>query len=358
MSRRITSSVIGALAAASLAAPIAHAGTPARVNVRVEAPKRTIVDTTVTTTRKQVVKDGDESHTCSGTSAAGALEVATGGDWTASWFDGLGYAVDSFGGVRGAADFSSYWTLWVNGTSSSTGVCDTELEPRDEVLEFLCVVSADFTSCENLPLAIKVRSARFGRVALTVVRLKGDGTSKPVAGATVKAGSSSVTTNGRGRATVLLPVTGGTLRATHAGDVPSATLNCGFGDGGGGCQDLDVVAPVLELEGIGDGATFAAADAPRELHGIARDRGGRASVALRLTRRAHGSCTHFDGQRAAFRRCDGRRAPRVEVGDERRWSYLLPAKLKPGRYGLLVIASDTAGNRTRVKVRFTVEDAG
>ncbi len=69
---------------AGLAAPVAHAGSPAKVNVRVEAPKRTILDTTLTTTRTKVRKDDDATHTCSGTSAAGALELATGGGWDAS----------------------------------------------------------------------------------------------------------------------------------------------------------------------------------------------------------------------------------------------------------------------------------
>ena len=34
--------------------------------------------------------------------------------------------------------------------------------------------------------------------------------------------------------------------------------------------------------------------------------------------------------------------------------YLLPAKLGPGSYRLDVIATDGAGNRTAVSVRFTV----
>lgn len=344
---------------AGLAAPVAHAGKPAKVNVRVEAPNRTIVATTVTTTRTKVAKDDNAAHTCSGTSAAGALEQATGGNWTASWFDGLGYAVDSIGGVKAPADFSSYWTLWVNGKSSTTGVCDSELQPRDDVLEFLCTSTPDFSSCVNLPLEIRTRSVKSGKVALTVVRLKGDGTSEAVAGALVSGGSKDVKTDAKGRATVALSQTGGSLRATHTGDVPSATLGCAFGDGGGGCSDLDAVAPTLKLKGIKDGATFATGAAPRELSGTARDRGGRATVAFRLTRRAaDGTCTHFDGERSKFVKCDGKRAPSVAVGDGPSWSYLLPAKLAAGRYGLLVVATDTAGNQTRVKVAFAVGAAG
>jgi hypothetical protein len=354
MSRRIIGSVVGALAMAGLAAPAAQAAAPAKVTVRAEAPGRTLVSTTLTTTRAKVVKDGDAAHSCSGTSAAGALEQATGGRWRASWFDGLGYAVDAIGGVSAPADFSAYWTLWVNGRASTTGVCDTELKAGDEVLEFLCTSTADFSSCENLPLALEARRVHLGKVTLKVVRLKGDGTSEPVAGATIRGGTKVVRSDRGGTAVVTLDAPGGTLRATHAGDVPSAPLNCALGDGGGSCGSRDGLRPQLAVHGLRDGATFAAADAPRTLHGVARDSGGLAGVALRLTRRADGVCTAFDGERGRFRPCGGRRAPLVEAGDDVRWSYLLPARLSPGSYGLLVVATDKAGNRSRVAVRFSV----
>lgn len=355
MSRRIIGSVVGALAAASLAAPAAQAAAPAKVTVRVEAPSRTLVSTTLTTTRAKVVKDGNAAHACTGTSAAGALEQATGGSWKASWFDGLGYAVDAIEGVKAPADFSAYWTLWVNGRSSSTGVCDTELQAGDELLEFLCTSTADFSSCENLPLALEARRVHLGKVTLKVVRLKGDGTSEPVAGAKVRGGTKVVTSDADGRAVVTLDAPGGTLHATHAGDVPSAPLNCALGDGGGSCGSHDGLAPLLALRGLRDGATFPAADAPRTLRGVARDAGGLADVSLRLTRRVGSVCTAFDGGHGRFRPCGGRRAPLVEVGDDASWSYLLPAKLSAGSYGLLVVATDKAGNRTRVKVGFSVE---
>src|SRR3954451_14579064 len=174
MSRRIIGSVAGALAAASLVAPVAYAaGSPAKVSVRAEAPGRTLVDATLTTTRSPVVgKDGNRAHSCTGTSAAGALEQATSGDWGASWFDGLGYAVDAIKGVRAPADFSAYWALWVNGRTSMTGVCDTELQAGDEVLEFLCTATADFSSCTNLPLALEATRVHLGKVSLKVLRLK------------------------------------------------------------------------------------------------------------------------------------------------------------------------------------------
>ncbi|HEX7290998.1 MAG TPA: hypothetical protein VF250_07720 [Conexibacter sp.] len=354
MPRRIIGSVVGALATAALIAPVAHAGRPAKVSVRAEAPGRTLVDAEITTTRASVVKDGDAAHSCSGTSVAGALEQATAGDWAASWFDGLGFAVDAIRGVRAPADFSAYWTLWVNGRSSTTGVCDTELQPGDDVLEFLCTSTPDFSSCTNLPLELQVVRVRGGKVDVKVVLLQSDGTSTPVAGATVAGGAESASTGAGGGATVTLRDGQSTLRATHAGDVPSARLHCRRGAHGARCGSRDRTPPTLTLRGIADGATFDAAHAPRVLRGIARDPEG-AGVGFRLTRRADGACTAFDGDKVRFRPCGGRGAPLVDAGDGVRWSYLLPARLASGRYTLVVIATDDPGNRRVLRVHFVVE---
>lgn len=354
MSRRIIGSVVGALAAAALVAPVAHAAAPAKVSVRAEAPGKTLVDAEITTTRHAVVKDGNAAHSCSGTSVAGALEQATAGDWDASWFNGLGYAVDAIRGMRAPADFSAYWTLWLNGRPTTTGVCDTELAPGDDVLEFLCTATPDFSSCTNLPLELRVVRVRGGMVEVKVVLLKGDGTGSPVAGATVAGGVQPVRTTAAGTATVTLRDGQSALRAAHAGDVPSARVHCQRGPHGARCGSRDRVAPALTLQGIANGATFDAAHAPRVLRGTARDPQG-AGVAFRLTRRVDGTCTAFDGDKARFRTCGGRRAPLVDAGDGVRWSYLLPARLAPGAYRLVVIATDDPGNRRVLRVRFVVE---
>jgi hypothetical protein len=351
---RIIGSAAGALAVTALLASLAHAAAPATVSVRAEAPGRTLVDAEITTTRGAVVKDGDAAHSCTGTSVAGALEQATAGDWDASWFNGLGYAVDAIRGVRAPADFSAYWTLWLNGRPTTTGVCATELQDGDDVLEFLCTATPDFSSCTNLPLELRLVRVRGGKADVKVVLLKGDGTSTPVAGATVAGGTDSVRTARNGAATVTVRDGQSTLRATHAGDVPSARLHCLRGPDGVHCGSRDRTPPTLTLKGITDGARFDAAHAPRVLRGIARDPEG-AGVAFRLTRRAGGACTAFDGDKARFRPCGGRRAPLVDAGDGVRWSYLLPARLAPGSYRLVMIATDDALNRLVMRVRFVVE---
>ncbi|MBS1870290.1 MAG: DUF4430 domain-containing protein [Actinobacteria bacterium] len=352
MPRRIIGSVVGALAAASLVAPVAHAGAPAKVSVRAEAPGRTLADATVTTTRAQVKPDG--AHGCSGTSAGGALWQATHGGWSGTWFDSFGdFTVDAIDGVRGPADFSAYWAFWLNGKLSTKGVCGTELQAGDTVLEFLCTSTPDFSSCTNLPLELQVVRPRGTKVVVKVVLLKGDGTSTPVAGATVAGGAQAVRTGADGRATVALRLGQSTLRATHAGDVPSGRLHCVRGAHGGRCGSADRTPPALTLKGIADGQAFDAAHAPRVLRGTARDPEG-ASVTLRLTRRLDGRCTRFDADRGAFRPCA--RAPRApfDAGDRATWSFLLPQRLGAGSYRLDAIATDGAGNRRVLHVRFTV----
>jgi hypothetical protein len=353
MSRKLIGSIIGALAAAALAAPLAHAaGSPAHVSVRAEAPGRTLVDAQITTTRTPVKPDG--THACSGTSAGGALWQASAGNWSGTWFESFGdYTVDVIDGVRGPADFSAYWAFWLNGKMSTTGVCGTELHDGDDVLEFLCTSTPDFSSCTNLPLELQVIRPHRASMDVKVVLLRGDGTSTPVAGATVSGGVQSVTTAADGSVNVKLREGQSTLRATHGDDVPSNRLHCHHGAHGAGCGSRDRTPPTLTLKGIANGDAFDAAHAPRALRGIARDPEG-AGVAFRLTRRAAGMCSALRPKDGRFRPC-GKRAPLVDAGDGPRWSYLLPARLGPGSYRLVVIATDDALNRRILHVRFVVE---
>ena len=316
MPRRTLVSIVGALAAASLLAPVAHAGSPAKVSVRVEAPGRTLVDATLTTTRAAVVKDSVAAHSCTGTSAAGALEQATGSDWDGSWFDGLGYAVDAIRGVRAPADLNAYWTLWVNGRSSMTGLCDTELKAGDDVLEFLCTSTPDFSSCTNLPLDLDVDPPARRQVRREGHPAEGRRHEHAGQGAIVQGGEKPVRTAADGSATVSSSTGQSTLRATRAGDVPSARLHCQHGTHGSKCGSSDKTPPALTVNGIADGQTFMAAKAPRVLRGGAVDPEG-SGVAFRLTRRAGGACTAFDGDRTRFRPCGRRGAPLVDAGDGR-----------------------------------------
>jgi hypothetical protein len=350
MSRTILGSFVGALALTALAAPLAHAAGPAEVTVRVEGPRGTLVDAAVTTTRTPVVKDGDRAHACSGTSAAGALELATEGDWTASYFRGLGYSVDAIDGVR-AASANDYWTVWLNDRSSMTGLCDTELQDGDELLLFVCASGPDF-NCTNAPLGLIAPRTRSARPTVQVVSFAPDGRATPAPGATVSGGAAPVRADAQGNARVTLKAGESTLRATRTGSTPSARLFCADGR----CGSSDRTPPVLSLRGIADGQTFAPARAPRALRGLARGLGG-GIVELRLARRHDGRCSAYVGRIDDFLRCPKRGAPWFQAADREHWSYLLPARLAPGRYTLGAIAADGAGNVSKpVVVRFTVAE--
>jgi len=350
MPRSFSGPLAAVLAVTALATPAAAqaAGTPANVTVRVEGPSATLADARVTTTTRAVLKDGE--HACSGTSAAGALELATRGRWEASYNASFGYFLTGVGGVTPSG--SDYWVVWLNGRSSMTGLCDTELERGDELLLFVCTPTPDFSGCTNRPLGIVAPRGRSAAPTVQVVAYGPDGSATPVAGATVSGGARAVTTGADGRAKVTLRSGQSSLRATHAGDVPSAALHCADGR----CGSSDVTAPVVTVAGIGAGRTFAAAKAPRALRGTASDPAG-ATVQLKLVRRAGGACTVLDGAKERFVPCK-RKAALADAGDRRRWSYLLPARLAAGRYTLTVRATDGAGNTATRTVRFAVAARG
>src|SRR3954452_12084613 len=78
------------------AAPAAHA---ANVSVRVEGAGDTLVPrTTVGTSAGTFTKDGDATHACSPPSAAGALERATGVDWSGTWLSFGDYQIKTIKG--------------------------------------------------------------------------------------------------------------------------------------------------------------------------------------------------------------------------------------------------------------------
>lgn len=348
MPRSILGPVAGALAITALAAPLAQAaGKPADVTVRVEGPSATLAAAQVRTLARPVVKDGE--HGCSGTSAAGALELATKGRWTAAYNASFGYFLTGVGGVTPSG--SDYWTVWVNGRSSMTGLCDTELQDGDEVLLFVCTPTPDFSGCANRPLALIAPKRKSTAPTVQVVAYGADGRPTPVAGATVTGGAKAVKTDAKGRAKVTLTAGQSDLRATRPGDVPSATLHCAAGR----CGSSDVTAPAVTVKGIAAGQRFAAAKAPRALRGTAVDPAG-ASVELKLVRRFRGACTVLDGRSERFVRCKKKATP-VDAGDRRSWSYLLPSRLAAGSYALTVRATDGNGNSGRATVRFTVEAA-
>jgi hypothetical protein len=185
MNHKLAASVTGALfSLALIAAAPAGAVAPASVFMRVEGAGATLLpQTLVQTTSATTVK----GKACPGTSAGGALDIATAGSWSGSYSTKFkDYLVGTILGESPAGN--NFWTLWVNGHSSSTGACSTPLHPGDHELWFDCVADASF-NCTNNPLKLTIPAlVRVGHaLTVSVVQLDGSGHSSPVAAAAVTA---------------------------------------------------------------------------------------------------------------------------------------------------------------------------
>src|SRR5215217_7755707 len=122
---------IGALAALAVAAVPASA---AHVGVRVEGEAQTLLPrTAVETTTAPVGKPGEP--TCDGSSALGALDRATGGDWDGPYDAGFQtYSLETVERETHDAGTSSYWAFWINYTYASLGVCGQHVQEGDDLL--------------------------------------------------------------------------------------------------------------------------------------------------------------------------------------------------------------------------------
>jgi hypothetical protein len=376
---------LAAVIAAVAATPALAAPSP--VTVRVEGATDTLIPrTALTTTTATVNKDGVAGHDCTGTSGAGALEQASGGHWTGTWSSPpLFYSVDAIKGESHLFSSGQFWGFFINDALASTGICGAELQTGDSVL--LAPISASATSFGVLSVSVPATATLGQPLTVKVTRTKSDfagpPTREPVAGATVSGGGASAITGADGSAQLVLGTRGPTsLRATDSGDIRSASEPVCVTDGSDGacgssaasacattgddglCGTKDKRAPRGKIASITEGQRFPKGKGPRSLSGtVAGDPSGIADVRLRLTRNDDGRCQTFDGRSermVALKRCGAKHGKWFSAGDRERWSYLLPARLGPGRYVLDVQARDRAGNvdtllqRTRTRVVFIV----
>jgi len=386
---RRSTGVLAGLIALVLAGPAQAAG-PAKVTVRAEGVQQTLIPrVAVTTTTTPVNKSGKPGEECTGTSAAGALEIASGGDWTGSFFGGSGYFVETIKGETPA--FPLFFTFWLNNRESPVGICSVELQEGDDVLFFVARCDFDGQTCTNppvLPLGLKVPATASpgSPFNVEVVEFATNGTPSPVAGAIVTGGSSPATTDANGVAAVTLTDRGAAgLRATKPNRAASATETVCATDGADGfcgttkpgdppatvppctttgddglCGTRDRRAPQGRVVGISEGQRFARGRGPRELRGlVAPDPSGLQAVKLRLTRRVDGRCSYYSPKTETLRRSRCGRSFAFGIGDRAEFSYLLPKRLPRGRYVLDVVAIDKAFNRDplargRNRVVFTV----
>jgi hypothetical protein len=386
MRRRFIGLAAVILAVAASAAPAVAAG-PASVSVRVEGASDTLVpQTTLTTTTAGVNKDGVAGHDCTGTSAAGALEQASGGAWSGPWNAGLGYSVNAVKGESHLFGSGTFWGFFLNDQLAQTGICGAELQAGDKVL--LAPIGETATSFAVLAVAGVPAIVAPGQpftvtVTRTVSDFNGVTARDAVAGATVSAGGATATSAADGTAQLTLTARGpASVRASHGTSIRSASAPVCVTDGSDGacgttaastcvttgddgkCGTKDTRAPLGKIASIREGQRFAKGKGPRGLSGIVTsDPSGIHAVRLRLTRNDHGKCQTFDGRTerlVALKRCGATHGKWFSVGDREQWSYLLPARLGPGRYVLDVRVVDRAGNadtqlqRTRTRVVFTV----
>ncbi len=132
--------VSGATLALAVASPVALAAGATQVTVRVEGKTHTLLKSKrVRTHAGSVTRGGAPRGACPATSAAGALDVATGHHWSATWFSGL----DDFEIKRILGDTEStkkfFWAIWVDNRFATTGACEIRLH-RGEHLLFAVVL--------------------------------------------------------------------------------------------------------------------------------------------------------------------------------------------------------------------------
>jgi hypothetical protein len=386
VSRRLWPALVGALlslfAVGALVAPVALAGTPATVTVRVlgQGPNYEVLTppTQVTTTTTEVTKNGGA---CSGTSAGGALELATKGDWEGSWSSKYkDYELTSIDGKSFPFEEGSpanyYWSFWRNNVYSEVGVCEAELEAGDQILFFpscygeRCPASPNLLSIETPP------TAEVGKpTTVRVFSYNAKGERSPAANVTVGGGGVSAETDIEGRATLRFSEDGTfLLRASGANgeepkSIPGETYVCAHEGEDGTCGTkapvaISLSAPssvggsvpapyagpyalVADATGIADGQLYPRGRGPRVLSGTVSSHASVTSISLRLRRTYRGRCWAYSGSSERLRRvrCGQGSFFQIASGGDS-FSYLLPSRLPAGRYVLDIQATDSAGNRT------------
>jgi hypothetical protein len=353
----------------------ALAAGPATVTVRVEGLSETkLPSTTVTTTTTPVVKDGNSAHACPGTSALGALELATSGNWSGPWNSSFGqYEILTIEGethlFEPLSQANYFWSLWVDEKESEVGACEAQLGPGDRVLLFPSCFGSECPPPAS-PLTVEApASASVGEsVTVLVRRFKSNGEGEPAAGASVSGGAVPVLTDAGGRAHVTFASAGtATLRVTAPQSVRTEAGVCVHNGNDGTCgtsapastQSSGAVAGavaskpytgpyalVASVRHLGDGKVYPPAHAPRLIEGTVLGHSPVTSVELKLRRGFRGRCYAFDATRARFRRAACGTGSFFKVSSTAAFSYLLPSALPRGRYVLDIEGTDAAGNHT------------
>jgi hypothetical protein len=210
----------------------AIAGTPATVSVRVEGATSTLLQlTTVTTNTTPTPPPGN----CPGTTAAGALQLATEGNW-----DHEAYIQSILGETHEwtMAD-PRYWALWIDDKYAEEGACTLQMHEGDRLLFLVDRATAPEYTPTVFPLELTGAPTEITQgesATVTVSKYSTAGVSSAASGVSVKGGEAAVTTNASGQATVKFNTLGTAhLRGTKSGFAPTASVAVCVHVSGGHC---------------------------------------------------------------------------------------------------------------------------
>jgi hypothetical protein len=377
--------LVGALLCLLVPSSAVATGAPAVVTVRVEGLTETKVPSTLlTTTTTPVVNDGNAAHSCSGTSALGALQLATAGNWSGPWEASFKqYLIYTIEGETHEFEASSsanyYWAFWLDNKEAEVGACEAELAQGDQVLLFPSCYGSACATPSPTPLGIEAPTTANAGEAVTVTakQYNAKGEASPAVGANVVGGGTGASTDSQGHATLKFFGDGTyTLRVSGAPAGPPAvrteTTICVHEGNDGTCGTTrppspspimqmpapasSVIQPkpytgpyavVADETGLIDGHVYSRKHAPRVLAGNVIAHVTVTSISIRLRRTYKGRCWAYNGVSERLEKVRCRQGSFFDVGSGgSSFSYLLPSKLPPGRYVFDMKATDGAGNRT------------
>jgi hypothetical protein len=347
--------IAGLAAGLALAAAAPAAAEPVTVDLRIEGATRTLFEGPVTTDVRGFRFTGESvTHRCDGTTVGGSSPdpVPTRGavlaaaatrapfSFTGTWHPQFGASFETIDGESVAFDSATgrFLAEYENGAFASFGACADPVDEGDDVL------FAYGDGSEILLTLYGPRRARPNRAFRVFVADAATG--DPVAGADV--GGSLTGADGRATIAAVGARPHVNLKASKTGAIRSNRLRvCVTRRPCGGSRDT--TAPLARVSGIRHGADYRRG--PRELRGrVGADPAGVREVRVSLRRKREGRCSAYSATVERFvRRACGRRLTFAVDPERRRWSYLLPERVRPGRYVLEAIAVDRAGNRDRLE---------
>ena len=345
MLHRLAGAALALCALLVLAAPAVAGPT---VTIRVEGQSATLLPATTVTLPDTPLTLADGSS-CDANTPAGAIDVATGGNW-----DRMPFASTILGESHTFTANDS-WAEWVNNLYGG-GICNDHLVAGDQVLMLVDTSDASFNptvfplALANVPATVTA-GAPFS-IAVTQFRTTGlSGTSipEPAAGVTVTAGGVSAATGADGRAVLTVPTVGTTTIRAARGSSRSVGQSINVVPPGVAVAGatVDRTAPRARLLSPRNGHTYRArVFSPRLIHIAVNESGsGVRTVKLRLTRRLGNRCFSYSGKRERFigAKCGG--GFFFAVSSKSDFTYLLPARLPRGHYVLDAGAIDNAFNR-------------